>query len=348
MKIKRITYLFLLFIVVSILSSCAFITKSTTRKQIVTTLYPEYDMIMKIIGDNEETKNLFDVTLIIPPGQDSHTYDPSIRNLITIKSADLFIYTADEMETWVKDIEFSEKTKVINLSDDDRIELVKASEEDAHLTQDYNGEEEPGHDHTHIHEYDPHYWIYPIYATYMVEQIRDALIEILQDPYPEKPITNVIYTNASEYIKALKEIDQEIKDTVQLAKETTKRNTMYFGSPFSFYYWHVFYGLEYRLTYATCSTESEPSIEVLTSIIREMKENDVDVIFAKELINQEACEMIRFHTNAKILVMHSGHNVSATDFYDPQVSYLTILRNDVDNLKQMLKVNHISIGGDKE
>lgn len=348
MKIKRITYLFLLLIVVSVLSSCAFITKSTTKKQIVTTLYPEYDMIMKIIGDNEETKDLFDVTLIIPPGQDSHTYDPSIRNLITIKSADLFIYTTDEMETWVKDIEFSEKTKVINLSDDERIELVKASEEDAHLTENNNEQEEPGHDHTHIHEYDAHYWVYPIYAKYMTEQIRDALIEIIKDPYGT--ITEVMRKNAENYIRELEAIDQEIKDTIQLAQATTKRNTMYFGSPFSFYYWHVFYGLEYRLTYATCSTESEPSIEVLTSIIREMQENDVDVIFAKELLNQEACEMIRFHTNAKILVMHSGHNVSATDFYNPQVSYLTILKNDVENLKQMLKVDNLFTegGGDEE
>lgn len=345
MKIKRIVYICLLFIVVSVLSSCAFITKSTTRKQIVTTLYPEYDMIMKIIGDNEQTKDLFDVTLIIPPGQDSHTYDPSIRDLITIKSADLFIYTTDEMETWVKDIEFSETTKVINLSDHENIVLVKASEEDAHLTQN-DDEEERGHDHTHIHEYDPHYWIYPIYAIYMVEQIRDALIEMVKDPY--HTITKVMYENAQNYIEELENIDQDIRDTIQLAQETTGRNTMYFGCPFSFYYWHIFYGLEYRLTYATCSTESEPSIAVLTSIIHEMKENDVDVIFAKELLNQEACEMIRFHTNAKILVMHSGHNVSATDFYNPAVSFLTILRQDVENLKQMLQVSSLSIGGNIE
>lgn len=82
-----------------------------------------------------------------------------------------------------------------------------------------------------------------------------------------------------------------------------------------------------------------------------MKEKKIDVIFAKELVNQEACEMIRFHTNAKILVMHSGHNVSIYDFKNPEISFLSILQNDVENLKQMLQVDGLVLnneGGAKE
>ena len=109
-KTKTLNLLIVLLTMFS-LTSCAFIQKTNKRKQIVTTLYPEYDMINKIIGTNQETKDLFDVTLIIPPGQDSHTFDPSIQDLITIKNADIFIYTADEMETWVKDVDFGIVTK---------------------------------------------------------------------------------------------------------------------------------------------------------------------------------------------------------------------------------------------
>lgn len=344
--LKTFNFFLLCFIIVS-LSSCAFIRKSSNRKQIVTTLYPEYDMVMKIIGNNKETKGLYDVTLIIPPGQDSHTYDPSISDLITIKSADLFIYTADEMETWVKDLDFSEKTKVLNLSLDERIILEKALEEDAHLSDETHENEEPGHEHTHIHEYDPHYWIYPIYSKYMVEQIRKALIDLTPDSLEGRPIHTVLWNNAQNYMDELEEIDEEIQDIVEIVKKNELNKTMYFGSPFSFYYWHVFYGLDYKLTYSTCSTETEPSIEVLISIINEMKENNIEVIFAKELLNQEACEMIQFHTGAKILVMHSGHNVSVEDFHNPDMSYLTILKNDVANLRELLKVEK-KIGGETE
>lgn len=116
MKKTKTLNLLIVLLTMFALTSCAFIQKTNKRKQIVTTLYPEYDMINKIIGTNQETKDLFDVTLIIPPGQDSHTFDPSIQDLITIKNADIFIYTADEMETWVKDVDFGTDTIVIDLS----------------------------------------------------------------------------------------------------------------------------------------------------------------------------------------------------------------------------------------
>lgn len=219
MKVRKIICLFLLMHLVMILTSCAFITKSTTKKQIVTTLYPEYDMITKIIGNNEETKGLFDVTLIIPLGQDAHTYDPSISDLLTIKSADIFIYTANEMETWVKDLEFGEKTKVINLSLDERIVLHKASEEDAPLTPEREENEDHAHEHNHVHEYDPHYWVYPIYSIYMVEQIRDALIGVTPAPNGDYSKHNAISQNAKRYIDELYKIDKEIKDTIALAKK---------------------------------------------------------------------------------------------------------------------------------
>lgn len=341
MKLKRLVSFLLILISIYFLSSCNLFNKlgsSNLKKQIVTTLYPEYDMINKIIGTNEETKGLFDVTLIIPPGQDSHTYDPSINDLIKIKNADLFIYTADEMETWVKNINFSEKTKVVNLSKHPKIELFKAQDEDANLSDDHHDHD---HEHNHVHEYDPHYWVYPIYAKYMVERIFESIEDIISDPY--KTITPILQKNRDEYINSLEEIDLDIRKIVALAN-INNRNTMYFGSPFSFYYWHVFYGLDYKLTYATCSTESEPPINVLIDIINDMKENNIKVIFAKELLNQEACETISYHTDAKILVLHSGHNVSVEDFNDPNMSYLKILRQNVENLKELLKVYNMEGG----
>ena len=53
--------------------------------------------------------------------------------------------------------------------------------------------------------------------------------------------------------------------------------------------------------------------------------------------------MISFHTKAEILVLHSGHNVSVEDFKNPDVSYLTILWQDVENLSKMLNVDYNQI-----
>ena len=121
--------------------------------------------------------------------------------------------------------------------------------------------------------------------------------------------------------------------------KNAKNTTMYFGAPFAFYYFAYYYGLKYELVYATCSTEIEPSVETLIAIIDKMRKENIDVIFSKELVNDEACQMIANHTGAIILELHSGHNVSALDFNNPNVSYITIMRQNLVNLAKMLKVD---------
>lgn len=325
---KKLLLIISLMILSIYITGCAFLIKSTTKIQIVTTLYAEYSMTKEILEASEETKNLCDLTMIIKPGQDSHTYDPSIEDLIKIKNADIFIYTSNEMEPWVTDIDFSEKTLVVNLEENENINLL--------IVEDYEEEEHNkvnhSHEHTHAHSHDPHYWLYPIYATYMICDIKDAIVEKIKDPLGTRE--KVLENNTAKYIEKLLFIDEQIKTVVKNAQN----KTMYFGSPFTFYYWAYFYNIDYKLTYSTCSTESEPSLKVLEDIINEMNKNNIEYIFAKELINQEACEMISFHTNAKILVLHSGHNVSALEFDDPKMSYINILQQNVINLAKMLKV----------
>ena len=125
---KKYLAIIILLVTTIYMTGCAYIIKSTTKIQIVTTLYAEYSMTREILDASEETKNLCDVTMIIKPGQDSHTYDPSIEDLIKIKNADIFIYTADDMETWVNSLEFSSKTTVINLSKNENIELLEVED----------------------------------------------------------------------------------------------------------------------------------------------------------------------------------------------------------------------------
>ena len=264
--------------------------------------------------------------MIIKPGQDSHTYDPSIEDLIKIKNADIFIYTADDMETWVNSIEFSSKTTVINLSKNENIELIEV--EDAE-----DEEHDHSHEHSHAHKHDPHYWLYPVYATHMVTDIKNAIKDKIKDPLGTKQIA--LENSAQKYIDELLKIHEDLK----LVTENAKQRTMYFGSPFTFYYWAHFYNLNYELIYSTCSIETEPSLEELEHMIHHMKENNIKYIFAKELVNQEACEMISFHTGAEIVILHSGHNLSSLEFGNPQFSYLNILKTNVINLAKMLEVD---------
>lgn len=325
-----ITTIFLMIVSV-LLTGCGIKVKDPNKNLIITTLYPQYDMVKQIIGSDPRLSKIYEVSLIVPPGVDSHTYDPSVSDLIKIKNCDLFIYTSHALETWVEKLNIEQYTNVLDLSEDERIELIKS---EAHT--DEHEEEHAGHDHDH--ELDPHFWVYPIYAKYMVEEIRDKLIEILPPGDKELNIAT-INKHADTYIEQLEKLDQDLKEIVALAPN----KTFYFASPFSFFYWSHYYGLEYVLTYATCSTEVEPSLTTIVDIINRIKQNNVPAIYIKELQSITAAEMISRNTGAEILMLHSCHNVSKDDFNNPEVSFLSLMRQNMINLAKGLQVDITAI-----
>lgn len=316
---KRVKVLLLLIITVLMLSGCGIINnKENNKKKIVTTQYPQYQFVKAIIGNDKRLKDYYDVSLIVPPGVDTHTFDPRLTDLISIKNCDLFIYTSDVLETWIAGLNINKYASVLDLSSDERIELIEAVEHD----------HEDNHSHGHDHELDPHYWVYPVYASYMVDTIRNKMLEISPDMASE--CKTIINNNADKYIQELLKIDDAIK--IVVANATT--NTMYFASPFSFFYWSHYYGLEYVLTYATCSTEVEPSINTIIEIINEIRKNDVKVIYTKELLSDSVAKTIQSHTGAEIVLLHSCHNVSSEELTN--TSFLEIMQQNVYNLAKGL------------
>jgi len=316
-KMKRLKIILLFLISFFVLSGCGIINRNDSiKKTIVTTLYPEYDFIREIIGNDKRLNDYFNVSLVLPPGADSHTFDPRLSDLINIKNANLFIYTSDEVETWVSKLDISSYTEVLDLSSDERIELIATNEHDHDHDHHHEG---------HNHEYDPHYWIYPIYASYMVDSIRNKMLEIAPDLASEAK--DLINKNADNYIQKLIILDKMIKKVIDAG--TCKK--LFFASPFSFYYWSYFYDLEYVLTYSTCSTEVEPSLDTIIDVIEEIKQNDVKVIYTKELLNDDVALMISQKTNAKVLLLHSCHNVSKADFKENR-SFLSIMYDNLKNL----------------
>ena len=70
-------------------------TESTESKlSVVCSIFPVYDFARTISGGKA------DVRLLLPPGMDSHDFEPSVGDMVLCDSADLFIYTDSEMEVW--------------------------------------------------------------------------------------------------------------------------------------------------------------------------------------------------------------------------------------------------------
>lgn len=351
-KLNKILVCLMLFLMTISLVGCKKINSSDQSKiTIVTTLFPEYEFINSILEGQKNIGKQIEVILIVPYGIDSHSFDPSIADAITIKNADLFIYTSDEMEPWVKTLNLS-KEKVLNIYDamckkySDFKDLGVISQNDDHKHEHHHNssinnffeglierinewfEKIFPHDH---HEYDPHFWTNMLYAEYMVEVIYDRLIEVIPDPDGNKKVA--MEENKEKYIKELRILDQDFFDIVEKASQ----KTLYFGAPFAFYYFTVRYGLEYILTYSTCSTEIDPSLVDVIEVVNEMKKHNAKYIITKELTSTDAAKRIANYTGAEMIELHSGHNISSSDA--GTLTFLQIMRRNTQNLAKALEVD---------
>lgn len=315
----------------------------TDKVKVVTTLFPQYDFANEIGEDKVE------VTMLLKPGVESHSYEPSPSDIISINKADVFLYTGDEMEPWVTKIldSLDGDVKIIDLSE--HIELEKVGEhehihedeaEHVHedeIDHDHEDETEHAHEdeaehvhedeteHDHIHTYDPHIWTNPLNAKIMVEDIADALGEV------DSENKEFYKDNAKEYNKNLDKLDRDIRDMISQAKRTE----VVFGGRFAFHYFFEEYGLSYVAAYDSCSSETEPSAKTIATIIDKVKQDQIPVVFYEEFANPKVAESIAQATGAKTLLLHSCHNVS-TDDYKNGATYLSLMYQNLDNLKEAL------------
>ncbi|MGX4601217.1 metal ABC transporter substrate-binding protein [Faecalimicrobium sp. JNUCC 81] len=339
---KKITVIVLstILMISSILTGCTntknkedYKNKTILKKDklnIVTTLFPQYDFAKQIAGDKG------DVKLLLSPGQDSHSFEPTPEDIITIQNADVFIYNGGEAEAWIDKVIDSIDTKKVNtIKMMDYVKAVKEEEVEGMEPEDEHDHEKEAleqkgennnQDHEDEEEYDEHIWTSPKNAIRMVEGIKDTLVKV-------NNVNSKDYnTNYEKYIKELEKLDKSLTDTVSKAK----RKMLVFGDKFPFRYLVDDYGLTYRAAFNGCSTQTEPSIETVTYLINKVKENKIPAIYHIEMSNKKIAKTISEETGAKVLLLHSAHNVTKEEF-NKGITYIDIMNNNITNLKEGLE-----------
>lgn len=285
--------------------------EASGKLQIVATLFPQYDFARQIAGD------LAEVTLLLPPGTESHTYEPTPADIILIQNSDLFLYTGKYMESWAEGIVSgldAGKTHVLDVSKD--IVLIHEEEEHHHTAEEHGG---------HTHQFDPHIWTSPANAVLMAQNILNALIAV-------DPENALAYTrNAAAYTAQLEALDQDFQEMI--AASTHKE--IMFGGRFALYYFAEHYGLAYDSAYDSCSSETEPGARAIARIIDAMREKGIHVIYYEELSRHTVADTIAEEVGAKALLLHSCHNVTKEELAAGE-TYLSLMRKNYENLKEGL------------
>lgn len=318
---KKITPLFLGMAL--LLTSCNISSgksEDSDKLSIVTTIFPPYDFVREIADDNVE------ITMLLEPGSESHSYEPTPQDIIKIQESDLFIYVGGEGDVWVDTILDSMDKPLNTIVLMDEVEAV-AEEivEGMEHEHEHEHDENCDHDHSEEADLDEHVWTSPENAIKIVESIRDELCSI------DEENSGTYKTNADAYLKELNALNDNIKEIVK----TGKRDTVVFGDRFPMRYFADCYDISYYAAFPGCSTDSEPSASTIAFLIDKVKEENIPVIFSIEFSNQKVAKTISEATGAKIYEFHSCHNVTSDDFKNG-ASYLSLMTRNAEVLKEAL------------
>ncbi len=306
--------------------------RSEARISVVTTIFPPYDVVREIAGDRVELK------MLLKPGEESHSYEPTPQDIIAIQESDVFIYTGGENDVWVEDILSSmpeggrltlRMIDCVDTVEEEHVEGMKESpghDHDDHEEDDADPDGgEAGEDTHSVHEIDEHVWTSPVNAALIVERIKEILIQA--DPSGEA----VYEENAAAYEEELAKLDQEFRDVADHAR----RKLLIFGDRFPFRYFADEYGLDYYAAFPGCAGDTEPSAATMAFLIDKVKEEKVPAVLKMELSNDDIANAIAEATGTEVKVFYSCHNLSAEDFESGE-TYLSMMQKNVETLKEVL------------
>ncbi|MDR0381677.1 MAG: metal ABC transporter substrate-binding protein [Oscillospiraceae bacterium] len=294
----------------------------TERLRVVATIFAPFDFARVVTGDRA------DVTMLLPPASESHSFEPTPQDTIRVQNCDVFLYVGGESDAWVDDVLASmdvSRMKVVTLMDCVEVveeEIVEGMEDDEHEEEEEHDEEEA---HDEAPEYDEHVWTSPKNAKLIVQKISDALCET------DAANAGAYRQNTAAYLAELDKLDAAF----QAVADSARRRTVVFGDRFPFRYFVDAYGLDYFAAFPGCSTETEPSAATVAFLIDKINAEQIPVVFHIELSNEKMAQAISEATGARVLLLHAVHNISKTDFEDG-VGYLDLMWKNIDNLREAL------------
>lgn len=300
------------------------------RLNIVTTLFPYYDMVRAIAGDTDGIH----ISMTVAPGQDSHSFEPTPADVICINRADVFIYNGGSLETWVDTLlESLDNDRQIQMKMMDYVDVLEEEhvegmdtrfdvhdhEEDRHLEEDF------GEEHSHEHEEDEHIWTSPVNTQILTQKICDELCRAL----PEE--ADSFRKNAEKYIAQLQELDTELHDVI----DSAEKKEIIFADKFPLLYFAKAYDLEYYAAFPGCGSDMEPSAKTIAFLIDKIKEDKVKAVFYLELSSHAVADAISEDTGAVTMQFNSCHNITRKQF-DDGVTYIDLMKQNVNNLRKAL------------
>lgn len=321
---KRIASLLLALALAVSLCACASPAERSDdgKIRIVATLFPYYDFARAIAGGRA------DVTLLLSPGREAHSFEPTPLDAVTISEADVFLHNGGEGEYWVDQMldaagghiaVTARMMDYVDALDEEYVEGMQGTDD-----HDHDHDEDADHDSDEI-EYDEHIWTAPKNAVILCRAVCDAVCKA--DPANEE----FYRANCETYCAQLEALDARFSSLCASAP----RKLLVFADRFPMLYFCREYGLDYRAAFHGCSGDTEPSLATIKFLIDKVEDEDIPVVYTIDLGTKKVAAVVSECTGAAVETLYSMQTVSRADF-DAGETYLTLMERNYEALRKGL------------
>ena len=312
----------------ALLSGCAGRQSVSAGKaggfSIVATSFPAYDLARAVCGDAAE------ITMLLPPGAESHSYEPTPRDILTVQDCGLFVYLGGESDAWVdtildsldRPVETLRMIDCVDTLEEETLEGMTAQGHD-HGNHDDHGDEDHGLG--EVHEIDEHVWTAPENAGRIACAIAERAAEL------DSGHAETYRSAADAYQGEIDRLDRDFRDFF----ETSGYKTLVFGDRFPLRYFAESYGLTCYAAFPGCSTQTEPSAATVAFLTDKVRTGGISTVFYIEFSNHLVADSIAEAAGARTALFHSCHNVSRQEL-EEGATYLTLMRGNLETLKACL------------
>lgn len=285
--------------------SCGEVERSTGKISVVTTIFPYYDFARSV------SKGTCDVDMLLKPGSDVHSFEPTPSDILKIRNADLFIYNGGESDEWVDSI-------LESLGDTDKPVVMKMTDYVKPLT-------EMDADHHAEDEEDEHIWTSLDNAKTLVSKISDEVSKL------DSKNKSIYYRNGLDYIEKINKVQSEIENTVN----SSKSKKIVVGDRFPLLYFATEFSLDWECAFPGCSTETEPSLDRLSELTDTIEKDKIKTILKLEMSENKVADTLADETNTKVRTFYSAESVSKEEFAN-NITYVDLMERNNNALKEAL------------
>ncbi len=275
--------------------------------RVMTTVFPLAEFTRAVAGDRA------DVGLILPPGAEVHTWQPSFSDVRKLASLDAFISIGGGLEPWAGDLlRGAGRSDLRILEIGRKLPLAPLAEGEA-------DEHGPG-----AQGVDPHVWLDPVLDARIVDLIADFMAGL--DPAGSAGFRD----RAGAYRASLEALDREFRSGL----ETCGSRAFFYCGHSAFGYLARRYGLEQIAVFGT-SPDAAPTPRALASIIDRVQASRVRTVFFETGTGEKMARMIASGAGADTRPLSAGHNLTREEAVSGR-TFLDIMRKNLENLKHGL------------